>query len=86
MTETRLTSAIKIGDARYRKLLGDIDGLAASIHDIRPDVMVFDVAQYWAGLRAVVKAGPKHIPTAKLRTELRRLHELFGPAANRETS
>ena len=52
---------------------------------IRPDVIVFDVAQYWAGLRAVVKAGPKHIPTAKLRTELRQLHDLFGPASH-ETS
>ena len=55
---------------------------------IRPDVVVFDVAQYWAGLHAVVKAGPAatRIPTGKLRTELRRLHDLFGPAASRETS
>ena len=53
---------------------------------IRPNMVVFDVAQYWAGLRAEVKAGPKHIPTAKLRTELRRLHDLFGPAASREAS
>ena len=34
MTDLRSTSSIKIGDARYRKVLGDIDGLATSIHDI----------------------------------------------------
>ena len=30
MTDLRPTNAIKVGDTRHRKVLGDIDGLAAS--------------------------------------------------------
>lgn len=54
--------------------------------EISPGVRVLDPAQYWASLKIIV-ASPRQsrVSTNILRAELRRLHDLFGPAS-RETS
>ena len=51
--------------------------------ELRENVTVVDPEQYWAGLRAIVARPRKAtVPTKVLRTELRRLHQLFGPASS----
>lgn len=67
MTELRPTSAIKIGDARHRKVLGDIDALAASIHDVGllHPIVITPQNELIAGgrrLAAYQRLGRKEIP------------------------
>ena len=54
--------------------------------ELRENVTVLDPEQYWAGLRAIITVRPQsRVPTKTLRTELRRLHNLFGPASQAKT-
>ena len=67
MTDLRPTNAIKIGDGRHRKVLGDIDGLAASIHDIGllHPIVITPQNELIAGGRRLVayqRLGRKEIP------------------------